>query len=174
MKKMPLVLAVVIACMCASSSVQAKPKKFTVKSFKGSYATALNGTIAFAGGLPVFLPAWFVGVIEADGKGAVSRVNGKLNVGGCVIVTQTGSGTYAVNEDGTGAVSATVVNAPAPVGTTNAPCPILGLAFPPTVGLDIEFVIVDKETLNGLAVSLKDAGGKPIVAFGASGQAQRQ
>ena len=81
----------------------AEAADFTQASIQGSYSLSLNGTITFAGGKSLFLPTWSVGVFQADGAGNIVAGESVVNVGGCVIVKQTGTtGTYSVNPNGTG------------------------------------------------------------------------
>ena len=172
MKLKTIYAAFTIACMLVVSNAEAKV--FKAKNFKGSYSAYLNGTITFLGGNPVFLPTWFIGVISSDGKGNVS-VEGKFNFGGCSIVTETAYGTYTVNQNGTGSVSATVNDvAVVPIGTANNPCPSLPPLGGPTSVLKLEFSIVNNKTINAILSSLEDSQGNPIAAFGAYGQANRQ
>lgn len=69
---------------------------FNEASVQGPYSIFLNATITFAGGKPLFLPTWSVGVLQADGQGRLDPVEAVVNVGGCVILKQVGTGTYSV------------------------------------------------------------------------------
>ena len=62
-----LLAALVTGSLLVSQGAQALP--FNNKIIKGSYATTIDGVFTFVEKNPVGLPAWFTGIVEADGKG---------------------------------------------------------------------------------------------------------
>ena len=139
-------------------------------SIQGSYSLSLNGTITFAGGKSLFLPTWSAGVVQADGAGNIVAGESMVNVGGCVILKQAGTGTYSVNPNGTGRAEVQVTSEP--VGALNAHCPTLQGLLAENVQYAFDFVI-NAEGLDVVVTSYDGPNG-PIAAFGASGQAKPQ
>ena len=149
----------------------AEAADFNQGSIQGSYSLSLNGTITFAGGKSLFLPTWSVAVIQADGAGNIVAGEFVVNVGGCVILKQTGTtGTYSVNPNGTGRGEVQVTSEP--VGAPNAHCPTLQGLLAENVQYAFDFVI-NAEGLDVVVTSYDGPNG-PIAAFGASGQAKPQ
>lgn len=75
---------------------------FSNKSFRGSYALGITGTVLAAG------PVAGTGLITSDGRGNVNGVETiSYGNGPCVL---TFAGTYTVNPDGTGTGSVTVTS----------------------------------------------------------------
>jgi hypothetical protein len=144
---------------------------FNEASVQGPYSLFLNGTITFAKGKPLFLPTWSVGVIRADGAGHIVAAEAMVNVGGCVILKQAGTGTYSVNPNGTGRAEAELTSEL--VGAPNAQCPSLdqGLLVE-NVQFAFDFAI-NADELDVVGTSWEGPNG-PIVAFGSSGQAKPQ
>ncbi len=64
------------------------------RTLAGKWGTTFGGNFLTGGGLQV------IGVLDSDGAGSFTTT-GKANVNG-LLVTQTGTGTYAVNSDCTG------------------------------------------------------------------------
>jgi hypothetical protein len=77
---------------------------FSLKSLKGSYAVGFSGTDLTVG------PIAGTGVITSDGKGALSGTQTIKD--GPIVCTESFSGTYAINPDGTGTGSVTVTSTP--------------------------------------------------------------
>jgi hypothetical protein len=148
--------------------------QFSNASLSGPYGFALNGTVTFTGGQPAMLPTWATGTVTADGAGSLTTIESVFNVGGCAVVRQTGSGTYAVNANGLGQASGQMItSAVDQIGTVNAPCPALDPALvPATSTFNFEFSI-DDSGLNLVATSWEGPAG-PLAAFGASGRGTPQ
>ena len=148
---------------------------FTDRAVKGPYTFHLEGVVTFVGGQPAGLPTWAVGRFVADGQGNLSEIESTLNVGGCVVIRQTGDGTYAVERNGTGSAETTLTNdVVEPVGGANAPCPALDTSLlAKQVGFSFEFAI-NPQGLEIVGLDWTDANGVPIVAFGSQGAAQPQ
>ena len=76
---------------------------FSNRSFRGSYALGIIGTVVSVG------PVAGTGLLTSDGKGSfVGSETISYGVGPCVLTL---TGTYSVNPDGTGTGSATVTSA---------------------------------------------------------------
>ena len=82
---------------------------FTTQDLRGTYAFTFEGSlIRVTTGQAI--PVSAVGVFTLDGQGKVTKGVRYLNVGGQV-VRENATGTYAVNADGTGTATFTVIPA---------------------------------------------------------------
>ncbi|MDO8431932.1 MAG: hypothetical protein Q7S58_05915 [Candidatus Binatus sp.] len=77
---------------------------FSNKSFKGSYAVGFSGTDLTVG------PIAGTGILIADGKGNLTGTETIKD--GPIVCTESFSGTYGINPDGTGTGSVTVTSTP--------------------------------------------------------------
>lgn len=168
--RMLMASATLSAGILALAAGRAEAADFTQSSIQGSYSLSSNGTLTFAGGRSLFLPTWSVGVFQADGAGNIVAGEVVVNVGGCIILKQTGTGTYSVNPDGTGRAELQVTSEP--VGAPNAHCPPLQGLLAENVRYAFDFAI-NAEGLDVVTTSYEGPNG-PIAAFGSSGQAKTQ
>jgi len=171
MRTMIAIAAFLVGVLTFASAGHAQ---YSNASLSGPYAFNLDGMITFMAGQPAMLPTWSIGTISADGAGTLTAIESVMNVGGCVIVRQSGTGTYTVAASGLGQASGqATTTAVEPIGTPNAPCPALDPALlPMTSTLRFEFVI-DDTSVNLLAISWEGPAG-PMAAFGASGRSVPQ
>ena len=94
---------VVLLVGLAQQASAAGPNRFSIHSFKGSYALGIIGTVVGVG------PVAGTGLLTSDGKGHfVGTETISYGVGPCVLTL---TGTYSVNPDGTGTGTATVTSA---------------------------------------------------------------
>jgi hypothetical protein len=121
------------------------------------------------------LPTWGVGRFRADGNGGLFGVEVTVNLGGCVIVRQSGSGEYTVERNGTGSGELNLTNDIAePVGGIDDPCPPLDAGLlEDSISTSFEFVI-SEDGFEFIGLDFKDAEGNPITAFGSRGFARPQ
>lgn len=110
MKRATLILGFAVLGLCfvglnVSHAGKGKDKEFSDKDLKGDYGFSLSGE-AVSG--PIVGPIAGVGQISFDGKGNAVAVR-TLNVGGVVVLRQTGTGTTHVNPDGTGTAVFSIV-----------------------------------------------------------------
>jgi hypothetical protein len=84
-------------------------------------------------------------------------------------------GEYSVERDGTGSGELTLTNdAVEPVGQTGDPCPALNAGLiEELMSISFDFAI-SRNGLDFIELSLADAKGKPIAAFGSQGFAGPQ
>lgn len=165
-------LLVLIAALLSESAAAAR---FDNKSIKGSYAANIEGIYTFVDKKPVGLPAWFTGVVEADGKGKITSFTGTFNIGACIVVSHDGDGTYSVNRNGT--AEATVELIAEPISAPSAECPdevIRILASMPMMNtVKFSLAIQNSRTVYGSIVSKTDPTGK-AVSFGGKLTAYKQ
>jgi hypothetical protein len=166
------ILALLMAALLSQNAAAAK---FNNKTLKGSYAASIEGVYTFIDKTPVGLPAWFTGVVEADGKGKISSFMGTFNIGACIVVSHDGEGTYSVNENGTG--TATVQLRAEPITVPSAECPdevirLLAL-MPPMNTVKFSLAIQNSRTVYGSIVGKTDPTGK-AVSFGGKLTAYKQ
>lgn len=96
-----VLLGVMYAVYPRGSAAAARP--YTVKNLRGSYAGAFSGTIFTGGGGTLLIGG--TGVFVADGKGNLSG-HESFNLSGTPC-NATVVGTYTINPDGSGTLSAT-------------------------------------------------------------------
>ena len=95
--------SVVLLAMSAQQGSAVEPGGFSDRSFRGSYALGIIGTVVSVG------PVAGTGVLTSDGKGNLDGTQTiSYGFGPCVLTL---SGTYSVNPDGTGTGSVTVLSA---------------------------------------------------------------
>jgi hypothetical protein len=168
-----LLAALVSGSLLVSQGAMAVP--FTNKIIKGSYATTIDGVFTFVEKNPVGLPAWFTGIVEADGKGNITSFKGTFNVGACLVVSHDGNGTYAVQPDGS--ASATVQITAAPISALNPQCSDSVMRILTTMPLmntvKFSLAVQDSKNVYGSILSKTDPSGK-LVGFGGSLTAHRQ
>lgn len=109
-----------IGTILVPSTSAAGRQGFTDKTIKGSWGFSASGTI-LPPALPTATPAAAVGVIEFDGNGGCTFTD-QINIGGAAIPA-TGFRTsiscgYGVNSDGTGTISVSFLDDPAPTPLT--------------------------------------------------------
>jgi len=177
MNKRRSFLAVVIACGGAfSAGAQAQAKTFTVKSFKGSYATAL--TARSRSRAPAGIPFRVVRRRDRSGREGDDLAGRRQAERGRVRHPHPDrKRTYARQRGRKRAPSPRPCRARrTPVGTTNAPCPALPLAFPPRRDSTSSSSSWTQKTPDGRPRGVPEGSGREPdrPRSGASGQAQRQ
>ena len=95
--------SVVLFAMLAHQGSAVEPGGFSNRSFRGSYALGIIGTVVSVG------PVAGAGVLTSDGNGnLVGTETISYGFGPCVLTL---TGTYSVDPDGTGTGSVTVLSA---------------------------------------------------------------
>jgi len=170
-----LKIGFILVLAAAILSESASAARFDNKSLKGSYAASIEGIYTFFDKTPVGLPAWFTGVVEADGKGHLTSFTGTFNIGACIVVSHDGEGTYSVKPNGT--AEATVQLRAEPISEPSAECPdelIRILASMPMMNtVKFSLAIQNSRTVYGSIVGKTDPTGK-AVSFGGTLTAYKQ
>ena len=95
--------SVILVAMWAQQGSAVQPAGFSNRSFSGSYALGISGTVVSVG------PVAGTGVLTSDGNGnLVGSETISYGLGPCVLSL---IGTYSVDPDGTGTGSVTVLSA---------------------------------------------------------------
>ena len=137
---------------------------------QGSYLLEVQGLIRSFRGFPVNLPTYMVGTFESDGAGALSAYDGALNIGGCVVIAQTGSGFLTARTGSRGTFFLNLAGTSTPKGVLG--CQLLQRRLPPNLTFNFEFAgTADGESSSLIGVSIIDtATGIPVgAAWGAIG-----
>lgn len=135
----------------------------------GSYTFEMEGLVSFFGGFPVRLPTYSVATFESDGANQLTDIDGVLNIGGCVIIKQAGSGTIDTTpQNGRGTATVNLI-ATTTTPTGVAGCPNLS-SLPQNLTFNFEFA----GTTNGeegalVGVSVTNSAGTPVLAWGGIG-----
>lgn len=170
-----ILLTITFLAGLAAIPLPSNAQNFDNRSIKGNYATTIDGVFTFANKLPLGLPTWFTGIVVSDGKGRITSFRGHSIVGGCMVVSHEGSGTYEVNPDGT--ATAIVRFSQSPASKPNTECPNDVMAFvqsmAPTTIVELELVLDDPKTLSGQIINKADTSGNPT-ALGGRVTAHRQ
>jgi hypothetical protein len=103
----------------------------------GSYLLEVQGLVPSFRGFPVNLPTYMVGTFESDGAGALSAYDGALNIGGCVVIAQTGSGTLTPRTETRGTFVLNLAGTSTPTGVPG--CSHQLSALPPNLSFNFEF-----------------------------------
>jgi hypothetical protein len=179
MARQKLRVGYAFAVLFASYFVLGAPRTaeatFDDRALKGSYTFVFEGNISFIDGQPQLLPVWGVGRLRADGQGSVSEADVTINVGGCVILRQSGFGEYTVERNGTGSGELSLAtDAVEPVGATNDPCPSRdGGLVEEQISIPFDFAISD-DGFEFIGLGFADAQGNPTAAFGSHGYGRSQ
>jgi len=140
MKKTMLILSVAAVAGLAMWGV----KSPSVHAQTGYNVAALKGTYGFTeqGGVGSNLPVVGLGVINADGNGAVSGYE-TINVYGSGMVQRTFQGFYTVNADGTGVLTLNYAALPSDqIGTNDDGTPVYPQS---SLTIQYNFVVVNNK-----------------------------
>jgi hypothetical protein len=150
--------------------------QYSEKDLRGDYAFSMTGVVTFAGGNPVGLPTYAVGVFRANGRGDMSATRVMFNVAGCLDIEYTdqpeGWSSYTVDADGLGTATAQVqANDVSQTGVAGCP----NLTLPPQIVFEFNFALRDNgKAAEAIGVAVKDLDDNPILAWGGSGRIERQ
>lgn len=172
----PRVLPVILlATLTSATHTLASAAGFDNRTLKGSYAATIDGVYTFFNQKPAGIPAWFTGVVEADGKGHITAFTGTFNIGTCLVVSHDGNGTYAVNSNGT--ATATVELKAQPIGVPNSECPPevnqMLISMPSSNTVKFSLAVQNSRAVYGSIVGKTDSSGKPV-SFGGTLTAFKQ
>jgi hypothetical protein len=174
-------MAVAVVCGLLTSPMPADAAAFPLQ---GRYNIILSGVSVLdpdadgpAG--PVTVGTSSVGTMRATRSGNIRGVKNTFNIGGCLILSQSGSGSYSsAGAIGTARVTLTVVDVRQ--GEDNACGPVLALAnnVPDTVTYEFDFVVNQKRNNSNQIVDivgvrlLDESGTIPLLGFESHGVAR--